>query len=80
LRLKFELGTAFAMLTAGTGILWLWYMGLSCKVAIVTLGICMVFAVWFFAESGATHDTLAKNHANLLEEIRIVPAPERKIS
>jgi hypothetical protein len=38
----------------------------------------MVFAVWFFAESGATHDTLAKNHANLLEEIRVVPLLNEK--
>jgi hypothetical protein len=30
--------------------------------------------------SAFTHDTLAKNHANLLEEIRLLPAPERKIS
>jgi hypothetical protein len=80
LRLKFELGTAFAMLSAGAGILWLWHTGLSCKVAIVSLGLCIGFAVWFFAESRTTHDTLAKNHANLLEEIRLLPAAERKIS
>lgn len=27
LRLKFELGIAFAMISAGLGLLWLWYMG-----------------------------------------------------
>jgi hypothetical protein len=32
LRLKFELGIAFAMLSSGIGILQLWYKGLSCKV------------------------------------------------
>lgn len=75
LRLKFEFGTAFAMLIAGMGTLWLWSMGLSCKLAIVSLGLCVVFALWLFFEGSCTHELLAKNHANLLEDIRIVPPP-----
>ncbi|MGB6479976.1 MAG: hypothetical protein WBF15_12850 [Candidatus Sulfotelmatobacter sp.] len=75
LRLKFELGIAFAMLSSGIGILWLWYVGLSCKAVLVSELICAVFAAWSLWEGCSTHDTLAKNRANLLEEIRIVPPP-----
>jgi hypothetical protein len=75
LRLKFELGTAFAMLVAGMGILWLWSMGLSLKLALVNLALCAVFALWLFLEGRSTHGALAKNRANLLSDIRIVPPP-----
>jgi len=73
LRLKFELGIAFAMLSAGVGLLWLWSMGLSCKAVLITELLCMLFTAWGFLEGWSTHDTLAKNRANLLQEIRIVP-------
>ena len=75
LRLKFELGMAFAMLSAGAGVLWLWSMGLSCKAVFITELLCVLFTAWGFLEGWSTHDTLAKNRANLLQEIRIVPAP-----
>jgi hypothetical protein len=39
--LKFELGIAFAMLSGGVGILWLWSMGLSCMV--VSLRNCSAY-------------------------------------
>jgi len=73
LRLKFELGTVFAMCSAGIGVLWLWYVDLSFKVVFVSELLCALFAAWLFWEGWSTHDTLAKNRANLLEEIRIVP-------
>jgi hypothetical protein len=73
LRLKFELGIAFAMLSAGAGLLWLWSMGLSCKAVLITELLCVLFTAWGFLEGWSTHDTLAKNRANLLQEIRIVP-------
>jgi hypothetical protein len=76
LRLKFELGTAFAMLSAGIGILWLWHIGLSGKVVSVSESMCALFVVGAFVEGWSTHDTLAKNRANLLKEIRIVPPPQ----
>jgi hypothetical protein len=75
LRLKFELGIAFAMLSAGFGILWLWSMGLSCMVVIITELLCISFAGLGFIEGWSTHGTLARNRANLLAEIRIVPPP-----
>jgi hypothetical protein len=75
LRLKFELGIAFAMLTAGLEILWLWSMGLSGKTVLITELLCVLFTALGFTEAWSTHDTLAKNRANLLQEIRIVPAP-----
>jgi len=73
LRLKFELGTAFAMLSAGLGLLWLWHLGLGCGTVLVCELLCASFAIWLILESCSTHDTLAKNRANLLDEIRIVP-------
>jgi hypothetical protein len=76
LRLKFELGIAFAMFSAGAGLLWLWSMGLSCKVVVVSELLCLLFSAWGFIEGWSTHDTLAKNRANLLAEIRIVPSPQ----
>jgi len=50
LRLKFELGIAFAMLSAGVGLLWLWSMGLSCKVVVITELLCISFTAWGFIE------------------------------
>ena len=76
LRLKFELGIAFAMLSAGGGVLWLWSMGLTCKAVLITELLCLLFTAWGFLEGWSTHDTLAKNRANLLEEIRIIPPPQ----
>lgn len=73
LRLKFELGIAFAVLSAGVGILWLWYMGLSFRVVVASELLCVLFVVWGLVEGRSTHDALAKNRQNLLGEIRIVP-------
>lgn len=75
LRLKFELGVGFAMLTAAAGLIWLACMGLSCAVVVVNEALCLAFASLAFYEASCTHDTLAKNRANLLHEIRIVPPP-----
>ena len=73
LRLKFELGIAFAMLSAGLGILWLWYLGLTFRVVATSELLCMIFVAWGFIEGRSTHDILAKNRQNLLGTIRIVP-------
>jgi len=75
LRLIFELGIAFAMLSAGVGVLWLWSMGLSCKMVVVCELLCILFSAWGLIEGWSTHDTSAKNRANLLAEIRTVPSP-----
>ena len=73
LRLKFELGVAFGSLSAGAGILWLWYLGLSgVSVAIFEL-LCLAFAAYGFYEGWSTHYALAINRHNLLQDIRIVP-------
>ena len=73
LRLKFELGISFSMISAGIGLLWLWHLGLSCGTVLITELLCTLFAGWGFLEGWSTHDTLARNRANLLKEIRIVP-------
>jgi hypothetical protein len=73
LRLKFELGAGFAMLSAALGLIWLASMGLSCAVFLVNEAICLAFGFLAFYEASCTHDTLGKNRANLLGEIHIVP-------
>lgn len=73
LRLKFELGVAFAMLSAGIGILWLWHIGLGWNLVAVGESLCALFAFYGFYEGWSTHYALATNRANLLEEIRIIP-------
>jgi hypothetical protein len=73
LRLKFELGVAFGSLSAGIGTLWLWRIGLSGWSVAVSESLCITFAAYGFYEGWSTHNTLAINRANLLQEIRIVP-------
>src|SRR4051812_34952289 len=53
LRLKYELGVAFAMLSAGTGLLWLWSIGLSYKVVVVAELVCLLFAAGGLFKDGA---------------------------
>jgi len=73
LRLKFELGVGFGMLSAAGGILWLWRIGLGGGPVAVGEILCALFAFYGFYEGWSTHNTLGINRANLLEEIRIVP-------
>jgi hypothetical protein len=72
LRLKFELGVAFSMLSAAVGLFWLWSLGLSRSTFVITLLVCILFVVWGLWEATETHSLLAKNHANLLQDIRVV--------
>lgn len=72
LRLKFELGISCAMASAGIGLLWLAWMGLSFRIVLVNGMLCLVFVAWGVVEAISTHKTLAKNRANLLEDIRII--------
>jgi len=76
LRLKFELGVGFVMISAAWGIVWLWFLGLSYQVALINLGISAGFAIWLFVEACDTNDTLARNNANLLGTIRMIPEPQ----
>lgn len=76
LRLKFELGVAFASLSASIGVLWLWHIGLGGTAVAVAELLCALFMAYGFYEGWSTHNALAINRANLLEEIRIVaPTP-----
>jgi hypothetical protein len=72
LRLKFELGVAFAMAIASLGVLWLAYLGLSWLTVLIVEGICVLFISWGLWEACETHSVLAKTRAALLEDIRIV--------
>jgi hypothetical protein len=76
LRLKFELGTGFGALSAGLGMFWLWYLGLRCSLLISGEFVCILLAFYVFFEGWSTHNSLAINRENLLDEIRIVPPPE----
>ena len=75
LRLKFELGIAFSMLSAALGLLWLLYLGLSQMTFVWTDLICVGFIVWGLSEARKTHDLLAKTRHNLLKSIDVVAAP-----
>lgn len=72
LRLKFELGVAFSMVSAGLGILWLAVLGLSCSKALISELVCMIFIAWGMLEAKETHKVLSKVRAALLGTIRVV--------
>jgi hypothetical protein len=72
LRLKFELGVAFSMISAALGIIWLAALGLSCSTFLVTELICLFFISWGMIEAKETHKVLSKVRASLLGKIRIV--------
>jgi hypothetical protein len=72
LRLKFELGIVFAMVSAGLGLIWLKVLGLSFATALVCGVLCLAFTVWGFVEAVETHKLLSKTRAGLLGPIRIV--------
>lgn len=72
LRLKFELGTAFAMISAVLGLIWLAVLGLSLS-AVVWIGLlCLSFTAWGLAEAKETHKVLSKTRAALLEGVQVV--------
>jgi hypothetical protein len=75
LRLKFELGIAFSMLSAALGLLWLLYLGLNGMTFAWTALLCVGFIVWGLSEAGKTHDLLAKTRRNLLKAGDVVAAP-----
>lgn len=75
LRLKFELGIAFSMLSAALGLLWLLYLGLSQMTFVWNELICVGFIVWGLSEARKTHDLLAKTRHNLLKSVDVVAAP-----
>jgi hypothetical protein len=72
LRLKFELGVVFGMISAGLGLIWLGVLGLRCSVLISCGLLCLSFAVWGLIEASDTHKVLSKTRAALLGTIRVV--------
>ncbi len=76
LRLKFELGIAFSMLSAALGLLWLLYLGLNEMTFVWMALVCMGFTMWGLSEARKTHELLAKTRHNLLKGIDVVAAPE----
>jgi hypothetical protein len=72
LRLKFELGIAFAMISAALGLIWLTVLGLSFS-ATAWLGLfCLLFTTWGLLEAKETHKVLSKTRAALLEGIHVI--------
>jgi hypothetical protein len=72
LRLKFELGVAFSMVSAGLGIIWLAILGLRCSTVLVSELVCLIFVSWGVMEARETHKVLSKVRAALLGTIRVV--------
>ena len=72
LRLKFELGVAFGMISAGLGLVWLAFLGLGCLVVLGSGFVCLGFMFWGLFEAAATHKILGETRAELLQEIRII--------
>jgi len=72
LRLKFELGVVFGMISAGLGLIWLGVLGLRCAVLICCGSLCLSFAVWGLIEASDTHKVLSKTRAALLGTIRVI--------
>jgi len=72
LKLKFEVGVAFAMVSAGLGVLWLGWFGLNCRTVLGTATVCSLFLAWGLYEACKTHEALGTARAELLKEIRII--------
>jgi hypothetical protein len=72
LRLKFELGTAFAMVSAALGLIWLALLGLDLSAIVVIELLCLLFTGWLLKEAKDTHKVLSKTRAALLANIRVV--------
>jgi hypothetical protein len=72
LRLKFELGVAFGMVSAAFGLIWLALLGLGCGIVLAWGSVCVVFTIWNLYEASKSHKRLAETRAELLKEICIV--------
>ena len=72
MRLKFDTGVAFAMMSAGLGLAWLVWLGVDCKTALPFFIVIAAFVLWALAEASQTHQALADTRAELLKEIRVV--------
>jgi len=72
LRLKFELGTAFGMVVAALGLIWLVTLGLGFRATLLLGLLCFVFAAWLLREAKDTHKVLSKTRAILVGDIRVI--------
>jgi hypothetical protein len=72
LRLKFELGTAFAMISAALGLIWLAVLGLDLSATAVLELLRLLCTVWLLKKAKDTHKVLSKTRAALLADIRVV--------
>ena len=72
LRLKFELGTAFVMISAASGLVWLAVLGLGFSATFWLELLCVLCTVWLLKEAKDTHKVLSKTRTALLEGIRVI--------
>jgi hypothetical protein len=72
LRLKFELGVAFAALVAIFGVLALWWIGVSYSIAFPLVLLAGGISTLQFREARATHKTLAVTRSEINKEIKVV--------
>jgi hypothetical protein len=71
LRLKFELGTAFAMISAGAGVVRLLFLGVNWRSMGIVELLCIGFTIWCLSEASKTHDLLARTRTELLRGVNI---------
>jgi hypothetical protein len=71
LKLKFELGVAFAMTSAAAGIVLLAISGLNWRIILGTELVCVLFLRWGLYEASHTHALLGRIRAQLLEGVLI---------
>ncbi|HJX00618.1 MAG TPA: hypothetical protein VJ453_10680 [Terriglobales bacterium] len=72
LRLKFELGVVFGMISALIGLSWLAWLGLGYWTVFVCSSLCVLFVGWALVEAAATHKVLSQTREALLGNIRII--------
>lgn len=65
-------GLAFAMTSAGSGLVWLAFLALNSRVVSVCELVCALFVAWGLNEARQTHRVLGRTRAELLKDIRIV--------
>jgi hypothetical protein len=78
LRLKFQIGVLLASLVAGLGVVWLLFLGMDYRGAILLIILAAANAVWHYHAVHDVHQALADNRANLAADIRIVESESHK--
>jgi fucose permease len=77
LRLKFQLGVLLGSIVAALGLIWLMFLGMDCRGAILLILLAAANAAWHYHAVHDVHQALADVRATLAGNIRIIP-PEKQ--